>query len=473
MSEGVPILLERDNVNDEVVTLIQWFAPHGAKVEAGTLIAEIETSKANVEVHAPQSGYLCWSFEEKAYIPVAEAIGIIFSRPVPEGALAGIRGGKPDAAPASPSPSADLHETSRAAIPAGTREVADTKGAMPTFSSSVGYTQMFSCRAQELLREHGIPAERFAGLALVCADDVLSVLQGHPIQDVIEAKKHKRGIQAPETSRAKAVAMPKVPVTEVALSRMKRSEIQSLTAGAQNVLPSMVSVTCLTHGLRAALQSNAVVAGNLGAVMVFEVARLLRKYPAFNATYRMDTMLAYTPVNIGYAMDDGRGLKVAVLPNCDQKSLAEITTELRTLTLAYLDDKLTPAQISGGTFTISDLSGLGISGFQPLISEDQGAILGVGGEQFLPGSRDGLYTLTLAFDHQLSEGRTAALFLNDLKYRLLHYEKALQATSTLDSAVHCARCGRGIADLVDVNAAYMVQSVVPPGHLCNLCVAGF
>jgi pyruvate/2-oxoglutarate dehydrogenase complex dihydrolipoamide acyltransferase (E2) component len=171
-------------------------------------------------------------------------------------------------------------------------------------------------------------------------------------------------------------------------------------------------------------------------------------------------------------MDDGRGLKVAVLQDCDHKGLSEITEELRTLVLAYLDDKLTPAQISGGTFTISDLSGSGASSFLPLISEDQGAILGVGSEQFPPNGGDGFYDLTLAFDHQLSEGRTAGLFLNDLKDRLLHYEKAMAGGALATDSIVCARCGRGVDELPDAKS-YMVRTSVPPGHLCNLCIAGF
>ena len=473
MTEGTPILLERDNVNDEVVTLIRWFVPHGTRVEAETLIAEVETSKANVEVHAPQTGYLYWSFEEKAYVPIAEAIGQIFPQPLSEGSQAAMPGAKSKAA------SASSHVSSASASGMGT--VAGDSFAPQTsvatmhdtlkFSSPVRYAQRFSLRAQELLREHAIPEERFATMALVRAEDVLAVVQGRPIPNGLRHTERAQKTPKRKVDPAKSVALPRVPVTEVALSRMKRSEIQALAAGAENSLPSMVSVSCLTQGLRTGLQANPIVAGNLGAVIIFEVARLLRKYPAFNATYRADKMLAYTQVNVGYAMDDGRGLKVAVVQNCDQKSLVAITEELRELTLAYLDDKLTPSQISGGTFTISDLSGLGVSSFLPLISEDQGAILGVGGEQFLPGSRDGLYTLTLAFDHQLSEGRTAALFLNDLKDRLLHYEKALESTAA-DPEILCSRCGRGLADLPDANA-FLVQSAVPAGHLCNLCIAGF
>lgn len=81
--------------------------------------------------------------------------------------------------------------------------------------------------------------------------------------------------------------------------------------------------------------------------------------------------------------------------------------------------------LAGGTFTITDLSGEGVSSFRPLINQGQSAILGVCSEVFAPGGKVGRFDLTLAFDHQLTEGRTAARFLNDLRERLGHHEASL------------------------------------------------
>jgi pyruvate/2-oxoglutarate dehydrogenase complex dihydrolipoamide acyltransferase (E2) component len=146
-----------------------------------------------------------------------------------------------------------------------------------------------------------------------------------------------------------------------------------------------------------------------------------------------------------------------------------VALQLRNLTLAYLDDKLTPVQIANATFTISDLSGMGVSSFFPLISEDQGGILGVGAEQFAPGSEYGSFTLTLTFDHQLTDGRGAALFLNDLKERLSNYEKI---TEDRQDYLACSQCGRPEPELVD-KRQNLLRSVVPQGYLCTLCVAGY
>jgi len=468
MSAGTPILLERDNVNDEVVTLVRWFVQNGERVDAGTLIAEIETSKANVEVQASHAGYLQWGFAEKADVLLTEPLGHIFSEPVPADALLLAVGRLSEASSSLKQPAfATSVDTSS---PGGNTGESRQTDVAPVFSSVAGYNTCFSRRAQELMQEHGIPEERFSAMALVRAEDVLALIEGRHGKSTSKSKDHV--LLRSSESEPRVVGAPKLPVIEVPLSRMKRSEGQALASGVRNTIPSAVSVTCFTRGLRAALESNPVVAGNVGAVIVYEVARLLRKYPAFNATYRPSTMLQYEQVNIGYAMDDGRGLKVAVLQDCDQKSLLEISSELRGLVLGYLEDKLNPSQISGGTFTISDLSGSGVSSFLPLISEDQGAILGVSSEQFSPGEYEGSYNLTLAFDHQLSEGRTAVLFLNDLKDRLLHYEKAMVGGGTSVSFVVCARCGRGVDELPDAKS-YMVRTSVPPGHLCNLCIAGF
>jgi pyruvate/2-oxoglutarate dehydrogenase complex dihydrolipoamide acyltransferase (E2) component len=467
MSQGMPILLERDNVNDESVILTQWFVKNGEWVEEGTLIAEVETSKANVEVMAPQAGYLEQGFEEKAYLSYEAPLGYISHQPpvlermsIANGA---VKGAKVTSVTNTVSHSVSHSRTTSG--PEAMERLAPSVKAQPAFPASTGYAQRFSRRAEELIRENDISKEMFSGLRMVRALNVLRLMGGEP------PKVPARVVEtlAPSSISKQSPAPPRLPTVAIPLSRMKRSEIQALGAGTRNAIPSAATVTCLTRGLRAALQRNPIVAGNAGAVIAYETARLLRKYPAFNATYRPDSMMQYEQVNIGYAIDDGRGLKVAVLRDCDTKSLAEITEELRRLVLAYLDNKLTPAQISGGTFTISDLSGMGVASFLPLISEDQGAILGVGGEQFLPGSRDGCYTLTLAFDHQLSEGRTAALFLNDLKDRLTHYEQAMSEI-TVDEPV-CARCGRTSAELPDAKS-FMVPSVVPRGYLCNLCVAG-
>jgi pyruvate/2-oxoglutarate dehydrogenase complex dihydrolipoamide acyltransferase (E2) component len=396
VSAATPVVLERANVNDESVTLLRWFVRDGERVEADTLLAEVETSKANLEVHSERAGYVRWAAPEGAEVPVSAAIAYIVDEPD-----ASVPAALAVAAPAGPAKRA----------PATPERAAAGNGGQPSFASAAPYRLRFSKLAEAMMQAHGLTAADFAGKILVRKQDVLDRLNKTVAPAAPAALESRIG----------------QPFHETPLSKMKRFEGATLAAGSRNAVTSAVSVTCFTRGLRKLLKTHPVETGNLSAVIVYEAARLLPKYPALNAAYRAGAMLQYEQVHIGFALDDGRGLKVAVFRDCDRMSLEQVADELFALTAAYIADKLTPAQICGATFTISDLSAFGVSGVLPVISENQGAILAVGGEQFAPGAEWGSYSLTLAFDHQLSDGRTAALFLNALKKRLQHYEDAVVA----------------------------------------------
>jgi pyruvate/2-oxoglutarate dehydrogenase complex dihydrolipoamide acyltransferase (E2) component len=463
-SLSIPVALERDNVNDESVVLVRWLADHGAFVESDALLAEIETSKANIEVHSPAAGYLNHHFAAGADVPVSEPIATITSEAPASGPFLKKGANTSTAAVIAEAeytpkkgPSAPLQMPSREPIPV-------TAGLAAEFTPVTAYRQRFSPLAVKMMREHGLTEKDFAGKSAVRKQDILDFLNPAAAKPVLAPA---YGDAAPRAAAA-ASPLPTQPYEEIKLSKAKRREGMNLAAGVSNAVQSAVAVTCVTTGLQRAIAKRKI-DGNSSAVMLYEVSRLLRKYPAFNSTYRDGLRLEYKQVNVGFAMDDGRGLKVAVVPNADTLSLAEITTQMRELTEAYLDDKLTTAQIANGTFTISDLSSMGISGFFPLISENQGAILGVGAEQFIPGHQYGWYELVLTFDHQLGDGRTAALFLNDLKDRMKAYESTVQE---LQEEMSCSRCMRSVAELREKDQ-HLLQSAVPNQYLCSVCLTGY
>lgn len=402
MSERVPILVERDNVNDESVTLVRWFVLNGERVEAETLVAEVETSKANLEVHAEKPGYLQWAVPEGAEVAVFSAIGYLCEHPIDTTSMP---------VQAAPPPLVAAGQAGAVGWTTAKRTDKRPLETGPWFSMAIR-PQRFSRLAEKMMQAHGLTAADFAGKTLVRKQDVLDRLNPPAVEPVAPAPALQTGSRITQ------------PYAEIPLSKMKRAEGAALAAGLRNSVSSSVSVVCFTRGLRKNLQKYPVETGNLSAVIVYEAARLLRKYPVLNATYRAGAMLQYEQVNIGFALDDGRGLKVAVIPRTDEQSLRQVADELMQMTIAYISDKLTPAQISNATFTVSDLSGFGVAEAYPVISENQGAILAVGTELFAPGAVYGTYTMTLAFDHQLADGRTAGRFLNDLKKRLQTYEAA-------------------------------------------------
>ncbi|NBV25419.1 MAG: hypothetical protein EBS05_26335, partial [Proteobacteria bacterium] len=274
--------------------------------------------------------------------------------------------------------------------------------------ASAALTTRLSRAALARVKELGLNPATLAGRGLVRSGEVRALVDG-PTQPP------RPWPASPAPPAAAANEAPSlvsgVPVRVEELARSKRVEISRLRAGETAALPSVVTRACPTRGLRAAAER---ARASMSAVLVFEVGRLLRKYPAFNACYGGSKAHFYEEVNVGFALDAGSGLKVPVLRGADQRSLAELTAELHEQQVLYLNGELPVTALAGGTFTITDLAQAGVSFFQPLISQGQGAILGVGAEQIPPGGEWGVFHLMIAFDHQLADGRQAAGFLNDL-----------------------------------------------------------
>jgi pyruvate/2-oxoglutarate dehydrogenase complex dihydrolipoamide acyltransferase (E2) component len=192
----------------------------------------------------------------------------------------------------------------------------------------------------------------------------------------------------------------------------------------------------------------------------------------FNAFYNDGRVHYYESVNIGIAMDAERGLKVPVLTNADHKTIAEVRMEIENFVLSYLDDTLPVQALADGTFTVTDLSAEDVHSFMPLINQGQAAILGIGAEYFPPGHSGGLFHLMLAFDHRLTEGRTAAALLKDLRDRLGSYERALRGP---DAEPQCARCLRTSSELAELNVPLLlgIQATGDNAPICGNCILGW
>jgi pyruvate/2-oxoglutarate dehydrogenase complex dihydrolipoamide acyltransferase (E2) component len=270
-----------------------------------------------------------------------------------------------------------------------------------------------------------------------------------------------------------------VPATGVAyrterLNRAKRTEAKYLRSAHDVILPSVVTVACPTRGFRAAA-ARVLPGNNVLAIILFETARLLRKYPVFNAFHADGTVNYYDDVNIGFAIDADRGLKVPVLKQADTKPLAALAAEVRELAVAYLDDSLPVESLAGATFTVTDLSGEGVALFHPLVNQGQAAILGVGTEVIAPGTGAGLYYLSLAFDHQLTEGRAAARLLGDLAERLAHHEAAMLQGREPAAEPCCTRCQATFSELAAIGR-HLVSTVRGDGSsrlVCTRCLEGW
>jgi pyruvate/2-oxoglutarate dehydrogenase complex dihydrolipoamide acyltransferase (E2) component len=462
-------MIPHETVNDDSVTLIAWLVANGEPVTEGQAVASVETSKAVMDIHAPSVGLLQTLYNPGDEVPVGGMLGRIYqdaSHP-PDPA----KDSAPGLASSFPAPQTKtpVHSNeNRSRVPAGERTTEPKAGfkAKPeeeeVVSSPSNYSgaKRFSKKALELLDRHKISPALFDGYALIRAADVLQRIP----QDPPAAQ--------PDEPSDSPNAPNQVPVRRVKLSKRKQAEVNNLSWGRLNTLPSAVSVQVSTRGLKAAASRHEKLAGNTAAIVLYEVGRLLRKYPEFNAFSSDGAVYFYEEVNVGFAIDAGRGLKVPIIRNADTKSVLEIAEEMQELLVSYLNDQINTGSLAGGTFTITDLSGQNVLTFHPLLNMRQSAILGIGAE-YPNGGIERFFNLILSFDHQISEGRQAAEFLEELSRRLRSYEEALRLPED-DGDDACSRCLAPLAELRHRNH-YLVLTIGPSGStqpVCTVCLQG-
>ncbi len=156
-------------------------------------------------------------------------------------------------------------------------------------------------------------------------------------------------------------------------------------------------------------------------MLVKVIASALRRFPDFNASIDVESQeIVYKHyVNVGVAVDTDHGLLVPVIKHADRKSIVELAVELEELAAKARDRKLAPDDMSGGNFSVSNLGGIGGTGFTPIVAPPDVAILGVSRSSMKPvwnAETDTfeprlIMPLAVTYDHRLIDGAAAARFL--------------------------------------------------------------
>jgi len=155
------------------------------------------------------------------------------------------------------------------------------------------------------------------------------------------------------------------------------------------------------------------------AIALKVCASALKVFPQFNASIDMEKeeIIYKQYINIGVAVDTDRGLLVPVIKDVDKKNIVELAAELTQASKKAREKKLTPAEMEGGTFTITNLGGIGGTGFSPIVNHPEVAILGLNRSSMEPVWINGKFEprqvlpLSLSYDHRLIDGADAARFL--------------------------------------------------------------
>jgi pyruvate dehydrogenase E2 component (dihydrolipoamide acetyltransferase) len=357
----------------------RWLKHAGDTVAAGDAVVEIETDKTTFEVTAPVAGKLLATFfEEGAVVPVFTNFFVVGDAGESAEAF------RPNAAGAIAESVAVVTET-----------VVVAAAAAPVMAPGV----RMSPRARRFAEVHDFHPSMVAGSG--------------PGGRILEEDLRK-------LYQAKPKSAPKSRVRETIARRMR----ESLASTAQYTMNSSADAAGLLI-LRARIKASLGAADiNVNHLVAYCTILALRDVPSMNAEFVEGKIHEHTEVHLGFACDTPKGLLVPVVRNAHTLSLKDLAARMKDLTARATAGAIAADDLSGATFTISNLGNLGIESFTPLINPPQVAILGVNTIQLKPVRKDGRVEFidaigfSLTCDHQAIDGAPGARFLQVLKTKI-------------------------------------------------------
>ena len=398
-------------------TLVEWKFDEGAWIEKQQIVLVIETEKTTWEVEALDSGFLhiLVPADPDGKVSVSEVVGQLAATEEELKAL----------------------QKESGLVPGATVSDEKKKAAAPTASAPEEKTPpkrriIVSPLAKKMAAEKNIDLNTISGTGpggRITKQDVLAAIEAM-----------EKAPQKPTTTPGKAsveeVDGKKVRGTISLKSGMRKAIArhmqQSLAISAQLTTMGEIDMFEVKRWRADLLKQEE----RLGTrvtytdIMVMVIAKTLKDHPIINASIIGDEIKLWQDINIGVAvaleageaLGPGGGLIVPVVKQADQKSLTEISRELKELVKQAREGKILPDDVSGGTFTITNLGGAGGSyGFgTPIINQPESAILGIGPITDRPAVRDGeivirpIMTYSFTFDHRVIDGAPAGLFMAQL-----------------------------------------------------------
>ena len=432
---ATPVIMPRLGQSVEDCILAEWKVAPGAAVEEGAVLAVIETDKASFDLESTATGTVLELFwEEGDDVPVLANVLAVGE----EGEdVSDLRPQKETATPA-PAPEKSQAPSSDALAPV-----------VPVSASPVGSSEAgVSPRAGKLALRSGIDPESIQGTGpggRVIERDVEAAAAGRPrLSASAAASARETGLEPP--ARGKGLAgmalagdmqqpgaiegaqvEPVKGIRKLIAERM----MESLANTAQFTLNSTFDATVIQTYRKRKREEAGDASGpkiTLNDLIAHALILTLKRHPDLNAHFLGDRIARFEEVHLGVAVDTPRGLMVPVLRSVCSKSLEDLSVGIKELVKSCLEGTVLPDQLSGGTFTLTNLGMLGIDHFTPVINPPEAAILGVGGISLRPvPGKDGevttaeCITLSLTIDHQAVDGAPAARFLKDLVDTLENY----------------------------------------------------
>lgn len=403
-----------------------WKKVIGDPVQRGDVIAEVETDKAVMDLEAFTSGVLLETRVKTGdLVAVGTVIGIIGT---PGETVAGAMVSEEKPAVAEP-----VQTVERGDVP----ERIWTQDAPESLDSASHDTDLRSGQAAPVVRrrarELGVDLTGMVGSG-PGGRILLTDLERHA-EHYAEVRTGRKDAEPAEAAREAAApaTQPAEPGSGEPVSRM-RAAIARTVAEAWRTIPHFFVTVAIDMGEAEEVRREMKASGtpvSLNDMVVKGAAIALGKFPLVNASFRGDAIELHDAVNIGIAVSLPDGLLVPVIKGCERLSLKDIATQSRVLIQKARNGTISQTEISGGTFSVSNLGMYGIKQFTAVIHPPQAAILAVGAVSDRVTVKNGQPTttrvmeITLSADHRLVDGAYAAKFLRELQHILENPVKML------------------------------------------------
>jgi pyruvate dehydrogenase E2 component (dihydrolipoyllysine-residue acetyltransferase) len=417
------VVLPRLGLTQEEGTILRWLKPEGSRVGKGEPLFEVMTDKATLEVESPASGVVLKILvAEGGTVPVATPIALIgepgdaaadVPRPAPGVAASGAAAGIVGAAPAGEAPRGRAAE-GRIRISPRARALAESQRIDVRTLAGTGpdgriierdVQQAVAARAAGAAQQPGADSTAAASAAAQPASAAPPPVSAPSARQVpAYAAAHMRGIIA-------------------------RRMLESLQTTAQLTLTTevdMEELVRLRNEVGPELERREGAHVTYTDLIVRAAAVALREHQAINARWEGESVRRLSEIHIGVAVALEEGLVVPVVRHADRASIAQISAAIRDLSERARSMRLRPDEMTGHTFTVTNLGMFDVDAFTPVLNLPEAAMLGVGRLHRRPvavGDRAEIHTtmvLSLTFDHRVVDGAPAAQFLQRLKHILEH-----------------------------------------------------
>lgn len=406
------VIMPKVDMDQENGTLVEWLKQEGDTVKKGEPLFVILTAKATIEIEAPESGILRGITAKKDdVIPVTEVIAYIVS---PDEKFE-VPAAKPVVSSPAVKTSVETKTIAESSVPAMVAGDASQVRATPL--------------ARAIAREKGLDLSIVAGRGprgRIYRADVLSAVEkgvGAPAVKPAAITMQVGSLPAMQIPFPNARILERIPmkgIRTVIAQRMTYSW-STIPHIYESVSVDMEEVVRLRERVNQVILDHTGLKVSYTAILALAVARLLPKHPFLNSSFTGEEVIEWEDINLGIATSLEDYLIVPVVRSAQDLNLESIVKEMSRLLDAARSKKMEPADMSGSTFTISNLGMFGIESFTAIINPPETAILAVGKMIDTPVVINGqvvirpMMNLTVAVDHRVNDGARAAKFLSELK----------------------------------------------------------